>query len=129
MNSSWRLQGGLHWALTLLGFAFASVLAVALIYMIHRVDFDGIGVLGLYAFLVPSQLLIVCVLTAIAALVFWRRQWRWPSFAFASIALCAFPMSLCPTLSLYVMARQNNVNVSLVQSLIPSITLGGIQLD
>jgi acetyl esterase/lipase len=129
MNSSWRLHGPLNWTLTLFGIAFALVLALGLFYMIHPVDFDRIGIIGLYVFLFPSQLLIISVLTAIAALIFWRKEWRWPSLAWASIALVALPMSLWPTLSLYAMARRHDVKVSLVDSLIPSITLGGIQQD
>jgi len=123
------MQGPLQWSLTLLGFAFALVLALGLIYMLHPVDFDGIGIIGLYAFLIPSQLLILCVLTAIVALMFWRKGWRWPSVAWISIALVTLPMWLWPTLALRAFANQHDVRLSLVDSLIPSIRLGGIQQD
>jgi len=133
MNSSSHMQRALQWTLTVLGFLFASVLAIALFYMIRPVDFESLGVLGLYAFLIPSQLLMICALAALVAAIclrqVWRKQWRWPGIAFASIALIALPMSLWPMLSLYAMARQHDVQLSLVDSLIPSITLGGIQQD
>jgi acetyl esterase/lipase len=129
MNPVWQLRGIRQWALTLLGFAFAFVLAIALFYMTHPVDFDSIGVLGLYAFLIPSQLLIICLVTALVAAILWRSQWRWPSVAFAAIALLASAMSVWPTLSMYAMAHQHNVTVSLTDSLIPNIVLGGIEHD
>jgi acetyl esterase/lipase len=114
--------------LTAVGAALVITLIIAFIYMLHPVDYDGIGVLGFFALMFAPQLLIIAVIAGLGAIVMWRR-WRLPASMFAAACLVALPMSLWPTVATYRIARQHGVPVSFAKALIPDVTLGGIQQD
>ncbi len=128
-RSKWRPRGALSWSLTIIGSALAAVFTLALIYMLHRADYDGVGVLGFYALMFAPQLLPIGLVALLVAIWMWWKRAPLPAVLFAVITLMAIPMSLVPTIAMLRMARQYNVSVSFASALLPDVTLGGVQRD
>jgi acetyl esterase/lipase len=109
------------WALTVAGVVLLLVTLVASFYMLHRVEYRGVGMIGVYATMFAPQLLVVTVAAAfLASISRWRRA-RVAAAAFRTTALLTLVMAVWPTSLQYLRARHYRVPVSFHEMLVPRL--------
>ncbi len=129
LETKLRLHCIFWWILTVVSLLLALFVLMTLYYMLHPVDFNGIGKIGFFALLFTPQLLVITLVALMLGFFAWCYKARFAAGIFGFIVTLTTLMALLPTISEYRRAKQYDVPISISSLIIPQINQGGPQID
>lgn len=112
-RTGWKPRGLPGWSLTALAFLIALVVAVTAWYMLYAGNFLGPGLLGAMAYHFPLHLLIVAAVAVMLLVLARAIGQRLAALVFAVVIALTVVMALLPALSMWLYAREHQVQLSI----------------